>query len=342
MRTRKQLNYWEDRFLSIEERRGEIEKAYLASMNERYDKVAKSIKSQIEQWVEKYANESGITKEAAETLLSKPEQKTWRMELKEFRQKAIDGGYDDQLNKEYYKSRITRLQRLERQLYFELAEVANLETAELEAYLMETLDDTYLQNIYELTDRGSFSITFERYSSVMLKEAVYKKWKGADFSQRIWRNHLKYLPEKLSRAMAEGIAKGYGTDKIVDLMMDGVDNNLRNRMITLVQTESAHIAEQASQKSYRETGVERYMWLATLEVHTCEQCGSLDSKIFVVGGKKSPQPIRDTHPNCRCTTVPYYEGLKLLTRWQRDPVTGKGKIKEFQPYGKWKSEVKAA
>src|SRR5699024_228976 len=131
-------------------------------------------------------DETGITKEAAETLLSKPEQRKWRMELKEFRQKAIDGGYEGQLNKEYYKSRITRLQRLERQLYFELADIANIEQNELESYLMETLDDTYLQNIYELTDRGSFSVAFERYSSVMLKEAVYKKWKGTDFSQRIW------------------------------------------------------------------------------------------------------------------------------------------------------------
>lgn len=336
------LNYWEDRFLQIEIDRDKLDRRYIKSMDKRYSKLANKIQSEINEWIDKYAVNDEISRESAEILLSKAEQKSWSMSLSEFRRKAIDGNYTQELNREYYRSRITRLQQLERQIYFELAEFANDEIGELGYHLENQLEETYLRNIYELSDQGSIPLSFETYSKEALKQAVYASWKGKNFSERVWKNHLKDIPKKLSATLAEGIAKGWGTDKIVKQMMVGIDDNLRNRMITLVQTESANIAEQGAQKSYKETGVKQYEWMATLEIHTCEQCGNLDGQIFTVGSKDALQPIVDTHPNCRCTTVPVIKGFRHLHRWYRDPVTGKGKRGEYVIFNDWAEEFKAA
>lgn len=53
------------------------------------------------------------------------------------------------------------------------------------------------------------------------------------------------------------------------------------------------------------------------------------------------------HPYCRCTTVPYMKDLPdIVSRWSRDPETGKGKFVKVGngskrlTFGEWKKEIK--
>lgn len=330
------LSYWQRRFLQIKVDRDKSEGKYIQEMSKRYEELSRGLEQQVETWVKKYADNDEITVEAAHKLLSKEEQKTWKMTLEQYRQRAIDGGYDQELNREYYRSRISRLQQLERQLYFELANQANVEEKLLREWLKEQLGETYLRSIYEITDRGFFPVAFGRYNSKALEVIISKPWKASNFSKRVWKNHLKVIPEKLCKTLAHATVQGWGIDKTVKEMMVGVDQNLKNRMVTLVQTETAHIAEVANDMSMEETGVEQWQWLATLEIHTCDICASLDGEIYEL--EDSSAPICPRHPNCRCTKIPYIEGWVKKTRWQRDPISGKGSIEKYQTFAEWKSK----
>lgn len=137
--------------------------------------------------------------------------------------------------------------------------------------------------------------------------------------------------------MSIGIINGWSTDKIVDDMMKGIDKQLRNRIISLVQTESAHIAEVATDNAMKETGVEDWEWLATLEVHTCSICASLDGEVFSIEDKSAP--VIPAHPNCRCTKIPVIVGWQSSKRWQRDPETGVGEIKSHKSFNEWKKAL---
>lgn len=269
---------------------------YIQKMLKEYDRLSNRIYKEIQGWMDRYADNEGITPDEAYQQLSKDEQLTWTMTLKEFRQKAIEGGYDQELNREYFKSRITRLEQLERQLYFELAEAANNQEAAMRTYLKDTLNETYLRHIYEMTDRGAFSIAFDRFSTEALELAIMKPWKGSNFSRRVWGNHLNNIPDKLSKTMSVAISQGWGIDRTVKEMMQGVDSDLKNRMTTLVQTESAHIAEVANDHAMEQTGVEKWEWLATLEIHTCARCAGLDGQEFDADDETAPNC--PDHPNC--------------------------------------------
>ena len=48
----------------------------------------------------------------------------------------------------------------------------------------------------------------------------------------------------------------------------------------LVRTETAHIHAESDRAAYKEAGVEQYEFMATLEVRTCDVCGSLDGETF--------------------------------------------------------------
>ena len=337
MTKKNKLPYWKRRMLRIAKIRDAKDQEYIQKMVKEYDRLSNRIYKEIQDWMDRYADNEGITADEAYKQLTKSEQLTWTMTLKEFRQKAIDGGYDQELNREYFKSRITRLEQLERQLYFELAEAANHQETAMRTYLKDTLNETYLRHIYEMTDRGAFSIAFDRYSTRALELAIMKPWKGSNFSRRVWGNHLNYLPDKLSKTMSVAVSQGWGIDRTVKEMMQGVDSGLKNRMTTLVQTESAHIAEMANDHAMEQTGVKKWEWMATLEIHTCARCGGLDGQEFDSDDENAPNC--PDHPNCRCTRVPVIAGWESASRWQRDPVTGKGKIGPNVSFEEWKESL---
>ncbi|WEL48776.1 minor capsid protein [Enterococcus casseliflavus] len=330
------MRYWQRRYLQISIDRDRRDQEYIRQMQKEYRRLSKSMYKEIRRWTERYADNDQISIKEAQALLSKKEQKTWSMTLEQYRQKAKSGGYEQELNREYLKSRVSRLDQLQRQLYFELAEMANNQEAALQSYLKESLNESYLRQIYELTDRGAFSLDFSRYSSYALQVAISKPWKGGNFSSRIWKSHLKTIPDRLAKTMSLSLLHGWGIDRTVKEMMFGIDSVLRNRMTTLVQTESAHLAEVANEKAMAETGVKEWEWLATLEAHTCDRCGDLDSQQFERGDPDAPDC--PDHPNCRCTRVPVIPGWSSVSRWQRDPETGEGSVKDYRKFEDWKRE----
>lgn len=339
MMPKAKLTYWQKRFLQIAIDRDKEDAKYIAEMQKRQRALSKSLRNELNYWLDRYATNEGITREEAQMMLSKQEQKNWTMSLEEYRRKAIAGGYEQELNKEYFTSRITRIEQLQRQLYFEFADAANKETKEMSEYLKSTLDSTHLRHIYELGDRGKISVGYQRYSKRALEVAVNKPWKGSNFSKRVWGNHTRLMPDRLTKTMSAAIVNGWGNNRTVDEMMQHVDKTLRHRMTTLVQTESAHLAEVASQRAMKETGVERWEWLATLETHTCEVCASYDGKEFDIDDAKAP--TCPSHPNCRCTTIPVIDGWKSSARWQRDPITGEGSVGEDMAFEDWRKKQEA-
>lgn len=339
MMPKAKLTYWQKRFLQIAIDRDKEDAKYIAEMQKRQRALSKSLRNELNYWLERYATNEGITREEAQMMLSKQEQKNWTMSLEEYRRKAIAGGYEQELNKEYFTSRITRIEQLQRQLYFEFADTANKETKEMREYLKSALDATHLRHIYELGDRGKISVGYQRYSKRALEVAVNKPWKGSNFSKRVWGNHTRLMPDRLTKTMSAAIVNGWGINRTVDEMMQHVDKTLRHRMTTLVQTESAHLAEVASQRAMKETGVERWEWLATLETHTCEVCASYDGKEFDIDDAKAP--TCPNHPNCRCTTIPVVDGWKSSARWQRDPITGEGSVGEDMAFEDWRKKQEA-
>ena len=78
-------------------------------------------------------------------------------------------------------------------------------------------------------------------------------------------------------------------------------------------------------ESYEMDGVEKYEILSALDDKTCEICGELDGKIFLVENAVIGLNFPPFHAGCRCTTVPHYDDTPTegLTRVARDPETGK-------------------
>ncbi len=93
--------------------------------------------------------------------------------------------------------------------------------------------------------------------------------------------------------------------------------------------------------NYKEDGVPKYEILATLDNKTCDICGELDGKIFLVEDAIIGLNFPPFHQGCRCTTVPHYDDTPTegLTRAARDPETGKTyEVPADITYSEWKKK----
>jgi len=107
----------------------------------------------------------------------------------------------------------------------------------------------------------------------------------------------------------------------------------------LLHTEGSFIMEQASQEAYKEDGVERYEWLATLDIKTCKYCQALDGKTFEVGKGVVGVSMPPLHAFDRCTTIPIYnDEYEQETRMARDSKGKSYTVPATLKYPEWLSK----
>lgn len=334
--------YWRKRALEIKNKAMVRGEDYEFEMAKRLAKASRDIDDAITVWLKKYADEDGtITIDEAQQLLRGIENKTWQSTLDEWERKAKAGGYEHELDLEYYRSRISRLEALQAELKNILAGYAKPEQLKMLGVLMNTYEDTYYRTVFNAqSQNGTFTADFAHFDPDALQHAVSKPWFCTDFSQKVWGNMVDTLPNMLQDAVARSIALGYGPTKITRELNVTFRNFKKYELHRLITTELAHATEEATAKAYEESGVEKYEYLATLEAHTCEICGELDGKVFEVSEREEGVNYPVMHPYCRCTTVPYVEELEDFntTRWARNPKTGKGERIQNMTFKEWQAE----
>ena len=267
-------------------------------------RARRQIQRQIAEFTKKYANNEVISEETAKKLLNAVERKEWRLTLKEFRQMAKEGGFYKELNAEYFRSRVSRLQRLQTQIDFETARLAKRSEMLLTNHLTESANSTYWQSVETIAEGSNLSVSFAKFNQKMVDELINRPFHGKHFSKRVWRNNRTKLAKELKNILSDSIYRGDSITKMTEKILQRFDV-AQNRAATLIRTEAGHVAEQATLKSYKDMSVKQYEWLATLETdRTCNDCWKLHERVFQVKYATIGTTYPLLHPNCRCTTAP--------------------------------------
>lgn len=206
------------------------------------------------------------------------------------------------------------------------------------AGLAEQYKGTYeLQEYNKYLAVGGTDIDFAHFNEQELKNIVYQPWQGSDFSKRIWHTYTKTMPDVLTDVIARSVLMGYSYQRVERILRDRFEGIASKDLHRLAVTEMGHAAEQATLQFYKDSDIDQYKYLATLESHTCDVCAHLDERIFYVKDEKEGINYPLIHPYCRCTTTPYMKDLPdVESRWYRDPVTGKGKwTNRDMNYSEW-------
>ena len=293
-----------------------------------YQKAAAYLNQEIDGIFEKYMTKHNLSEKEAYELLN---QMTDRTSIQELMQKLQNGAKDTEkeqiiqkLEAPAYRARIERLEQIQSQLDQIMRNVYQQELALSTSHYAALAEEAYYKSVFNIQQRSGYGFSFAKVDQKMIDRLLKSRWSGKNYSTRIWNNTgalAQTLKEELLVSLVTGRTERETAAIIMQKFAQGSSQARR-----LIRTESSYITGQIDLQSYDECGIEKYVYLATLDLRTCqEDCAPLDGKIFPVKDAKPGVNMPPMHPWCRCTTISYFsdEILRNLRRRARDPVTGK-------------------
>ncbi len=320
--------YWEERALQREEYARRASTRVIKTKTVRlYAKAQKDLDARINRIFSRYAANSELTPEEARRMLNtkeaEAELEALRKELNNIKDPAIKRKALARLNAPAYAARINRLEALKANIETETALLADREKRELKRLLEDVSGDTYYRSIYDTQIGTGLGFEFSALPKGAVNTIVNDRWKGANFSDRIWQN-TSALANSAYGIVARGIMTGAGPQVMARQLADAMQSGMYSSM-RLIRTETNRVHNAAEKAAYEEEGITEYRFLATLDGRTCDVCGALDGKTFPVSEAREGVNYPPLHPNDRCTTTAVIEGQNRaeLKRRALDPETGK-------------------
>lgn len=320
--------YWEERALQREEyARRASTRAIKTKTVRLYAKAQKDLDTRINRIFSRYAANGELTPEEARRMLNtkeaEAELEALRKELNNIKDPVIKRKALARLNAPAYAARINRLEALKANIETETALLADREKRELKRLLEDVSGDTYYRSIYDTQIGTGLGFEFSALPKGAVNTIVNDRWKGANFSDRIWQN-TSALANSAYGIVARGIMTGAGPQVMARQLAEAMQSGMYNSM-RLIRTETNRVHNAAEKAAYEEEGITEYRFLATLDGRTCDVCGALDGKTFPVSEAREGVNYPPLHPNDRCTTTAVIEGQNRaeLKRRALDPETGK-------------------
>lgn len=241
-----------------------------------------------------------------------------------------------QLNSPAYAARIYRLQELLTQIDHIDQSLYQQDLKAQRRWYTSLASDTYNHSIYDIQQEVGFQFSFKHIDREMINKVMNSAWAGETFSETLWRNVdgvTKEVRKQLTWGLITGKSEKQMAKEIANKYQVGAFESRR-----LVRTESCYLSNEIQFESYKECGADRYMYIATLDSRTDEECGALDRQIFYVKDKKPGVNCPPMHPFCRCSTKIYIDQSTRsdMKRRARNPITGRNEIVSANiSYSEW-------
>ena len=308
----KNRDYWEERQIKREAKAfttiQDIEKEYKIAL----EKAKQDINKEISRITTTYMNDNILNYNEALKFLKGDDYKVWKKDLhdymKEYKNLLKTAPLDAQklyleIETLSAKSRISRLDSLKAQVDMEMVKlIFGVEDSSKNA-----LNSVYRDTFLEVTkDLGINAIV----SRDKIKAVLDRPWSGANFSERLWTN-TDNLAQTVKQEIVNGMIQGINLKTMTKRVSEKFETAKKNDVERLLRTEVNYVLNQATLDGYKEAGIEKYEFSATLDSRTSQICSELHGEVFEIKKIAVGLNYPPMHPRCRSTTIPIidYESL---------------------------------
>jgi len=313
----KNRDYWEERQVKREAKAftkiQDIEKEYKIAL----EKAKQNINKELSRIGTTYMKDNNLSYHDALKLLKGDEYKVWKKDLHDYMAE-----YNKLLKtapleaKKLYleietlstRSRLSYLDSLKAQVDMEMVKLI----FGVEDSAKNGLSSVYRDTFIEVTkDLGINPIV----SRDKIKTVLDKPWSGANFSQRLWSNTDK-LAQTVKQEIVNGMIQGINLKTMTKRVFERFETAKKNDVERLLRTEVNYVLNQATLDGYKEAGIEKYEFSATLDSRTSQICSELHGEVFEIKKIAVGLNYPPMHPRCRSTTIPIvdYESLAKQAR----------------------------
>ena len=323
----KSSTYWDKRAIKRLTKNEKTSEKYIKRIQKVYNRASKNIQGELESIYRNYSNETGIDIQTLKTLLSKKATKKVFDELKK-------QGLGDYV-RENYKSRISRLEQIQAQIYAKAKEVYTEEELEQTMCYYGIINEDYYRAIYDVQMGTGYDFSFNKIDENMMNSVLSERWSSKNYSQRIWKN-TNILADSVAEIVGGALLSGQGIEKTAKQIRERFDVG-KYYATRLVRTETNYFHNMADSMAYEEMGIDKYVYVAVLDNRTSEMCQEQDGKVYKYSEKEIGVNFPPLHPNCRSTTRGYLgeDAEKDLQRRARNPITGQNEVIDNISYKDW-------
>lgn len=348
--------YWQDR---VEQRTLFVEKSsneLLQNMKTLYKNCVSEVTKEIEAFYGRYAKDNNLSLSDVNKRLRPSELKTAKEEMELYydrinkiarnKKGKVDVKlllkYKDELRLQHAKMYLSRLEELKIQLKNKVFELGIKESELYSDALYKTYEQSYKTLNFDMDKFLGFSTGFSGLDYEKINTAIKQNWLESNFSDRIWKNKSKLL-NQLNTTFLQGVARNQNPVTIAQTMSKNIGVSYSN-CERLCRTEMAHIQTEATLQGYKDRGVEKYKFDATLDNRTSEICKSLDGKVFLLKEAQVGINYPPMHANCRSATTPYFEPDEIDSKFEESKRVARknGKLYEVpasMSYKEWEKTI---
>ena len=315
----KNRDYWEERQIKREAKSfttiQDIEKEYKIAL----EKAKQDINKEISRITTTYMNDNILNYNEALKLLKGDDYKVWKKDLhdyiKEYKNLLKTAPLDAQklyleIETLSAKSRISHLDSLKAQIDMEFTKLI----FGVEETGKNALNSVYRDTFIEVTkDLGINAIV----SRDKIKAVLDRPWSGANFSERLWTNTDK-LAQTVKQEIVNGMIQGINLKTMSKRVSERFETAKKNDVERLLRTEVNYVLNQATLDGYKEAGIEKYEFSATLDSRTSQICSELNGEIFEIKKIAVGLNYPPMHPRCRSTTIPIIDYESLIKQGREE------------------------
>ena len=319
----KNRDYWEERQVKREAKAfttiQDIEKEYKIAL----EKAKQNINKELSRIGTTYMKDNNLSYHDALKLLKGDEYKVWKKDLHDYLKE-----YNKLLKtapleaKKLYleietlaaRSRMSHLDSLKAQIDMEMVKLI----FRVEDSAKNALTSIYRDTYTEVTkDLGINAIV----SRDKIKTVLDRPWSGANFSERLWTNTDK-LAQTVKQEIVNGMIQGINLQTMAKRVSERFETAKKNDVERLLRTEVNYTLNQATLDGYKEAGIEKYEFSATLDSRTSQICSELHGEVFEIKKIAVGLNYPPMHPRCRSTTIPIVD-YESLIKQGREEIGGK-------------------
>lgn len=315
----KNRDYWEKRQVKREAKAfttmQDIEKEYKIAL----EKAKQNINKELSRIGTTYMKDNNLSYHDALKLLKGDEYKVWKKDLHDYMAE-----YNKLLKtapleaKKLYleietlsaRSRMSHLDSLKAQVDMEMVKLI----FGVEDSAKNALTSVYRDTFIEVTkDLGINAIV----SRDKIKAVLDRPWSGSNFSERIWSNTDK-LAQTVKQEIVNGMIQGINLQTMTKRVSKRFETAKKNDVERLLRTEVNYTLNQATLDGYKEAGIEKYEFSATLDSRTSQICSELNGEIFEIKKIAVGLNYPPMHPRCRSTTIPIIDYESLIKQGREE------------------------
>lgn len=330
----KKSNYWIQR--ALERSRADIRSAdeVVKTINDAFYNCLKEIEKEISVLYYRYAEDNELDYDLANKLLTGDEYKSFRMGLEEYMDLIDSPEIQLELNTLSTRSRISHLEETFFNIQKQIDKAYIYQHEAVESLMKESLQTNYHRVIFDIGVATGETVIkdFHRLTIGEIVKEFERPWSGKNFSERIWKNRAK-LKDALEEEIVKMAISGADCTQAIESVAKKMDVSKR-AAATLVHTEQAYFSSLGTLKAYNEMGVDKYIYIATLDLRTSDICRDLDHEVFSIKDAQAGVNYPPMHPRCRSTTAPYTGALEG-TRTARDMFNNEVKVDKSLNYKEW-------